>query len=892
MSASAKTSGPTPVMAQFLAAKQAHPDALLFFRMGDFYELFFEDAEKAARALDIALTKRGQHEGTDIPMCGVPAHSAEGYLAKLVRKGFRVAICEQLEDPAEARKRGSKSVVHRDVVRVITPGTLTEDSLLDPRASNRLAAIAFAAGGLEAALAWADVSTGEFAVMSAPAQRLVDEAAGLSIGEIVHVDSEYGRAEVMALAAMAGAASPRPARASDPAAAKRVLCNGFGVATLEGFGDFQRVELAALGLVYDYIATTQAGAAPRLSPPRRLETAGVMAIDATTRASLELERSQQGGRAGSLLDAIDRTITAPGGRLLASWLARPLLDLEAINHRLDAVAALVDDSNARGRLAAELTGTGDMDRAVSRLQLERGGPRDLASVLAGLKTGNHLAAMLPASNPRLLDQVAGALNLSQHPALIELALHLDALLKEDPPLLARDGGFIRPGFDAVLDDAIALRDDARRLIAALQATVSEQAGLPLKVRHNGVFGFFIEATPKQAETLLTPPLNQSFIHRQTLASGVRFTTPELIDLDARTARAGETALARELELFGQARVMIDSLAEPLRAYADGLALIDVLTGLATLAVETNAVRPVLDDSTTLSITAGRHPVVEAALRKSGGMFTANDCSLDGAGTQAARLTFVTGPNMAGKSTWLRQTALLAILAQMGAFVPAGAMHLGLVDRVFSRVGASDDLARGQSTFMVEMVETAAILNRAGPKSLVILDEIGRGTATYDGLAIAWAVAEHLHEVNGARALFATHYHELTALAETLSACSNVSLSAREWEGDLIFLREVKPGAADRSYGVQVAQLAGLPPAAVARARDVLHQLETGAGSRPGTLDDLPLFSNQPSPALAVSRTDPKLEALRAAIQHLDPDNLAPRDALDALYALKRQFGEG
>lgn len=892
MSASAKTSGPTPVMAQFLAAKQAHPDALLFFRMGDFYELFFEDAEKAARALDIALTKRGQHEGADIPMCGVPAHSAEGYLAKLVRKGFRVAICEQLEDPAEARKRGSKSVVHRDVVRVITPGTLTEDSLLDPRASNRLAAIAFAAGGLEAALAWADVSTGEFAVMSAPAQRLVDEAAGLSIGEIVHVDSEYGRAEVMALAALAGAASPRPARASDPAAAKRVLCNGFGVATLEGFGDFQRAELAALGLVYDYITTTQAGAAPRLSPPRRLETAGVMAIDATTRASLELERSQQGGRAGSLLDAIDRTVTAPGGRLLASWLARPLLDLDTINHRLDAVAALVDDSNARGRLAGELTGTGDMDRAISRLQLERGGPRDLASVLAGLKTGNHLAAMLPASSPRMLDQVADALNLSKHPALMELALHLDALLKVDPPLLARDGGFIRPGFDAVLDDAIALRDDARRLIAALQATVSEQAGLPLKVRHNGVFGFFIEATPKQAETLLKPPLNQSFIHRQTLASGVRFTTPELIDLDARTARAGETALARELELFGQARTMIDSLAEPLRAYADGLALIDVLTGLAMLAVETNAVRPVLDASTALSITAGRHPVVEAALRKSGGMFTANDCSLDGTGAQAARLTFVTGPNMAGKSTWLRQTALLAILAQMGAFVPAGAMHLGLVDRVFSRVGASDDLTRGQSTFMVEMVETAAILNRAGPKSLVILDEIGRGTATYDGLAIAWAVAEHLHEVNGARALFATHYHELTALAETLSACSNVSLSARDWEGDLIFLREVKPGAADRSYGVQVAQLAGLPPAAVARARDVLHQLETGAGSRPGTLDDLPLFSNQPPPVLAAPRVDPKLEALRAAILQLDPDNLAPRDALDALYALKRQFGEG
>jgi DNA mismatch repair protein MutS len=577
--------------------------------------------------------------------------------------------------------------------------------------------------------------------------------------------------------------------------------------------------------------------------------------------------------------------------MLAAWLARPLLDIDAINARLDGVAALLDDAPARNMIADRLAGTGDMERAVSRLQLDRGGPRDLLTIVACLKAGDTLVADLPSGRSALLDEASRHLGLSSSPALAELAIHLHAMLGTEAPILARDGGFVRAGFDATLDDAIALRDDARRLIAALQASVSEAAGLPLKVRHNGVFGFFIEATPKQAEALLAPPLNQRFIHRQTLASAVRFTTPELIDLDARTARAAETALARELELFAQACAMVADVADPLRSYAATLASVDVLTGLASHASQTGAVRPVVDDSTTLSITAGRHPVVEAALRKSGEAFTANDCLLDGDGSQGARLTFVTGPNMAGKSTWLRQCALLAILAQTGAFVPAAAMRLGLVDRVFSRVGASDDLARGQSTFMVEMVETAAILNRAGPRALVILDEIGRGTATYDGLAIAWAVAEHLHDVNRSRALFATHYHELTALAGTLNACSNVSLSAREWEGDLIFLREVQAGAADRSYGVQVAQLAGLPAAAVSRAREVLTRLETGDGARPGTLDDLPLFAAPTAPSHQSSRTDPRLQALAQAVRQLDPDSIAPRDALDALYALKREFGD-
>jgi DNA mismatch repair protein MutS len=889
--------GTSPVMSQYLGLKQEHPDALLFFRMGDFYELFFDDARKAAAALDIALTRRGQHAGEDIPMCGVPAHSAEGYLAKLVRKGFKVAICEQMEDPSEARKRGSKAVVHRDVIRIVTPGTLTEETLLDPRSANRLCALAYGAGGLEAALAWADISTGEFAVMAGSPQRLVDEAAGLSVSEVLLVDSALDRPASRAMAAICGAVSPRPALKAEPKAAERALKDTFAVATLEGFGAFERVELSALGLVLDYVRTTQAGSAPRLMPPRRLETPGVMAIDAVTRSSLEIERTQRGTREGSLLQAIDRTVTAPGGRLLAEWLARPLLDLAAITARHDGVQHMVDSRSEREAACALLAGVGDLARALSRLQLGRGGPRDLAAIQSALMRGADISLALSQARPSLLDAAAGAIDIARNPGLATLADRLGAMLGPDLPLLARDGGFIRSGADAALDEARMLRDDTRQMIAALTAEVQAASGQPVRIRHNGIFGYFIEATPKQAEVLLAPPLNETFIHRQTLAGAVRFTTARLIDLDARTARASETALAREQELYAALVGAVQAEEAGLRAAAEALATIDVLAALAEWAVEADCVRPLIDDSCALEADAARHPVVDGALRRSGGVFTANGITLDAEGRAGARLTLVTGPNMAGKSTFLRQTALLAILAQAGSFVPARSLRLGLVDRVFSRVGASDDLSRGQSTFMVEMVETAAILNRAGPRALVILDEIGRGTATYDGLAIAWAVAEHLHELNRSRALFATHYHELTVLAERLDACANVSLRAREWNDGLVFLHEVTSGPADRSYGVQVARLAGLPARAVERAREVLELLESGAGpARPGTLDDLPLFAHMITPPRTGSGGPAAPAApgpLDLALAELDPDSLSPREALDALYALKRlAAGEG
>lgn len=877
-------------MAQYLAAKEAHPDALLFFRMGDFYELFFDDAKSAAQALDIALTKRGQHLGEDIAMAGVPAHSAEAYLAKLVRKGFKVAICDQTEDPAEARKRGSKSVVRRDVVRIITPGTLTEETLLDPRAANRLAGLAFAAGGLEVALAWADVSTGEFGVMSAPPQRLIDEAAALSIGELIIVDSELDKPLGKAIAAVSGSVTPRPAGKADAKAAARTLATGFGVQSLDGFGDFKKAEISALGLVYDYVSLTQAGGAPKLAPPKRFETAGLMAIDATTRISLEIERSQRGTREGSLLGAIDMTRTAAGGRLLAERLARPLMDIPTINARLDSVAFMHGAPDLCETLRAYLSQAPDLSRALARLELDRGGPRDLRAVARALDIGNQMASCLPVDLPDELRAARQVLDLSAQPDLAKLAHTLINMIVPEPSLLTRDGGFVAPGFDATLDQLRMLSSDARLVISNLAADVSALANAPLKIRNNNVLGYFIEATPKQAEALMREPLNATFIHRQTNANAVRFTTTALIELDGQIARAGDRALARELELWAGALGDVTALSAALRGVGVALAQIDVSVGLACWAREVGATRPVIDDSFVFQAKEARHPVVEGALRKAGDVFTANDCTLNGAGDGVggigARLTLITGPNMAGKSTFLRQNALLAILAQSGSFVPAEHLRLGLVDAIFSRVGASDDLSKGRSTFMVEMVETATILNRATPRSFVILDEIGRGTSTYDGLAIAWAVAEHLHDGNQCRALFATHYHELTSLSERLAYCANASLRAKEWKGDLVFLHEVVPGAADRSYGVQVAKLAGLPQSAVARAKAVLSRLEKGqAGGRPPTLDDLPLFAlSTPLPT-----EPPPKSAIDQAIDDLDPDSLTPREALDLIYALKRML---
>jgi len=680
---------------------------------------------------------------------------------------------------------------------------------------------------------------------------------------------------------------------AEPSASEARVKRLYGVETLDGFGALSGAEVSALGLIAAHLEVTQAGRMPALSPPRRAGEADVMAIDPATRASLEIDRTTGGQRDGSLLGAIDRTITAPGSRLLAERLARPLLDPARITARLDAVQWFLERRRLREAVRDQLRQTGDLARALSRLALGRGGPRDLGTLRAGLKTGQALAALPadpagadmtgPGASPEAPEAVQSALaavNPDLSVALSTLLSTLEAGLGPDLPAQARDGGFVAAGVRPELDQARALRDDSRRVIAGLEARLAEMSGLPLKIRHNAVLGYFVETTAGKADPLFQAPLNATFIHRQTLANQVRFTTVELADLDARIAQAAQRALAIEVQTFEAWRDEAVALAQPLRAAAEGLAVLDVASALAEWAEDAGACRPVVDGSLRFEALAARHPVVEAAVRRAGDPFTPNDCQLDGSGETAARLSIVTGPNMAGKSTFLRQNALLAVLAQAGSYVPAKALTLGVVDRLFSRVGAGDDLSRGRSTFMAEMVETAAILTQATPRSLVILDEIGRGTATWDGLAIAWACAEALHDVNQSRALFATHYHELATLETRLAHVSNLSLKAREWNGDLVFLHECGPGPADRSYGVQVARLAGVPPAVVVRAREVLERLEAESHS-PARLEGLPLFELA---APAAPRWEPG--PAEAALKALDPDGMSPREALEALYRLK------
>ena len=875
----------TPMMEQYIEIKAANPDCLLFYRMGDFYELFFSDAEIASRALGIALTRRGKHLGEDIPMCGVPVHAADDYLQKLIRTGHRVAVCEQMEDPAEARRRGARAVVRRDVIRLVTPGTLTEDKLLDPAAPNYLMALARVKGeGM--ALAWIDISTGAFRVAETSAERLVSDVGRIDPSELIVAEPVWNDPQMRPLLTQIGAvARPEPAAFFDSAAAEGRIARFYGVGALDGFGAFRRAELAAIAAAIAYVEKTQKAARPPLQPPERQSASGLLFIDQATRANLEIVRTLSGSRDGSLLRAVDRTVTPPGARLMAERITAPLTDPVAINARLDSVGFLLEDREVRAALRSALKSAPDIGRALSRLALERGGPRDLAALRDGLASAEACARLLDAARPP--DELAAAVAaLRALPA--GLAGLLASTLAPELPLLRRDGGFVAEGRDPDLDRLRALRDDARRVIAAMQAELIEETGIrSLKIRHNNVLGYHVEVTANHQEALIaTPEARQRFIHRQTMANAMRFTTTGLSDLETRIANAAGEALAIELRIFDELVAAAVGEAAALRAGAAALAVIDVSAALAELAERDNHVRPRVDAGLDFRVEGGRHPVVEQALRRAGETpFVANDCDLSPGDGGPGAIWLLTGPNMGGKSTFLRQNALIAILAQAGAYVPARDAHIGIVDQLFSRVGASDDLARGRSTFMVEMVETAAILNQAGERALVILDEIGRGTATFDGLSIAWAAIEHLHEVNRCRAIFATHFHEMTALAETLSRLSNVTMKVREWDGDVVFLHEVGQGAADRSYGVQVARLAGLPAIVIERARAVLNRLESADAvvERGRIVDDLPLFTATVRKAPA---TPARPDDLRAALESLHPDEMTPREALDALYRLK------
>jgi DNA mismatch repair protein MutS len=880
----------TPMMEQYLEIKAANPGLLLFYRMGDFYELFFDDAETASRALGIMLTKRGKHLGQDIPMCGVPVEKADDYLHRLIALGHRVAVCEQMEDPAAARKRGNKSVVRRDVVRLVTPGTLTEDTLLDAKANNYLMAIARARASSSEdrfGLAWIDISTSEFIVTESGANELAATLARINPNEVIVTDALFSDPDLGPVLRELPSVTPLTRDVFDGATAERRLCDYFAVATMDGFGALSRLEATAAAAAVTYIDRTQVGKRPPLSPPSRESLGATMAIDPATRANLELTRTLAGERRGSLLDALDCTVTAAGSRLLARRLAAPLTETAAVARRLDAIATFVDDSAARDDLRNFLRGAPDMSRALARLSVGRGGPRDLAALRDGIVAADAVLTRLSQINELPLDILA-AMDALRRPSR-DLAQELSRALADELPLFKRDGGFVRQSYHPALDEARSLRDASRLVVAAMQARYADDTGVKaLKIRHNNVLGYFVEVTAQHGDKLMAPPLNATFIHRQTLAGQVRFTTAELGETEAKIANAGERALGLELEIFDRLCEQAIAASDDLRAAAHAFAVLDVATALAKLAIDENYVRPMVDDSLAFAIDGGRHPVVEQALKRNGEPFIANACDLSPApGQQSGQIWLLTGPNMAGKSTFLRQNALIALMAQTGSFVPAKSARIGVIDRLFSRVGAADDLARGRSTFMVEMVETAAILNQAGERALVILDEIGRGTATFDGLSIAWASIEHLHENNKCRALFATHYHELTALSAKLPRLFNATVRVKEWQGDVVFLHEVLPGSADRSYGIQVAKLAGLPAAVITRAKSVLAKLEAqDRGSTARVLvDDLPLFA-VPSRAAAEPQPPTEAELLMAALDEIHPDELSPREALDALYALK------
>ena len=856
----------TPMMAQYHRLKAEAGDALLFYRMGDFFELFFDDAKAAAGCLDIALTKRGADGGEPVPMCGVPVHAAESYLARLIRAGHRVAIAEQTESPAEARKaRGSKALVERAIIRLVTPGTLTEETLLDSGSANWLAAVARA--GEEWAIAAADISTGRFELVACGPDELQAELARLSPAETIAAE------QVPGVGITAGKGG------FDSIAGERALKDRFGVATLDGFGAPGRAELAAAGGLLTYLDATQKEAVAFLAAPKRIARASHMAIDAATRDSLEICRTQTGSLSGSLLGCIDRCVTAPGRRLLAADLSAPLTDPKAIEARLALVQWLHDEQIRRTRVRESLKAMPDIGRALGRLVAGRGSPRDLALLRDGLRASASLKAELE-QQPDRPDLLAALLpELGGHAALTD---RLASALVESPPLDTSKGGYIAEGYDAALDALRSASQDGRRAIAALEARYRDATGVAtLRIRHNAVLGYHIEVSAKHADRLMAP--DSGFTHRQTLAGVVRFNSPDLHAEASRVVEAGAHALAAEAAHFEELAALAVGAAPRIAATADAIARIDVAAGNATRAAEGGWCLPHLSEEPCLELEAARHPVVEEALRQDGERFVANDCSLG----PIDRLWLITGPNMGGKSTFLRQVAIAALLAQSGSYVPAARARIGIVDKLFSRVGAADNLARGRSTFMVEMVETAAILAQATPNSLVILDEIGRGTSTYDGLAIAWAVVEAMHDQVKARTLFATHYHELTRLADRLEALSLRHVRAREWKGDLVLLHEVGEGPADRSYGIAVAKLAGLPPLVLERAKAVLSKLEAGRDATGGIaagLNDLPLFAAQ---QLEAPANDPLTEAISA----LDPDSLTPREALEALYALKRLAAE-
>lgn len=881
--------GHTPMMSQYLAIKAQYPDCLLFYRMGDFYELFFDDAEKAAGILDITLTKRGKNQGKDIPMAGVPYHACDPYLAKLIRAGFKVAICEQTETPDQAKKRdGHKALVNRDVIRIVTQGTLTEDNLLDSKENNYLAAFCTLKG--DAGLAWLDLSTGQFQTQGCDENDAAAALQRIHPKEILVSEKTVQTPALFEMLALfKDSLSVQSDTFFDSINAEKRLCRVYKVSTLDAFGDFSRAEIAAAGALIDYVERTQKGSLPFLSPPVQVPDGVIMQIDQATQRNLELVRTQQGDRKGSLLSAIDETVTAGGARLLQARLTGPLTCLETLRKRQDEVTVFFENETLCKKTGALLRLIPDIIRAMTRLTVGRGGPRDLAMIRDGLAQSEAVLEILYQGGEKTYPLESLKNRLLMTPNVSSLLDRLKQALVAEPGAFARDGGFIQNGYSAGLDELRNSHQENRRRIAALQANYTKITGVDsLKITHNNVLGYYVEVPVRKGDVLMnySGAEGNPFVHRQTLATAVRFTTPDLASLERDLSGAAEKSLALEISFFNDFIADIKILAAEIQPVAEALAELDVASSLARLARERNYVRPDLVDTEALNIESARHPVVEQAQKALSAEFVPNDCCLN----EHDRLWLVTGPNMAGKSTFLRQNALIAIMAQMGSYVPAASAQIGLVDKIFSRVGSADDLARGQSTFMMEMVETAAILHKATKKSLVILDEIGRGTATFDGLSIAWATLEYLHDISGCRVLFATHYHELTSLKTRLPNMSCHTMDIKEWNDDIIFLHKIINGSADRSYGIHVAKLAGLPDAVINRARSILDILQSGeqAGNLGKLSEDLPLFQSMQSSG-GDDTTLPESQADNPAlhmIRELDPDTLSPREALEMIYKIK------
>jgi DNA mismatch repair protein MutS len=870
----------TPMMRQYLEVKSRYPDAILFFRLGDFYEMFAEDAVLAAEALQITLTSRAKGDGK-IPMCGVPYHAARGYVAKLLERGFKVAICDQVEPP------GKGGIVKREVTRVITPGTILDEQTLDPRESSFLGAVALDPGGDGGGLALLDATTGELRCGEVESDvRLGEELRKAGVRELLLPRAEAALPRAAAIARAVGA----PVAEVDDAAFQRAaekLSRHLGVAGLDGFGvgHLPRAIAAASGALH-YLSETQRTEPRHVDRIALLPTADVLLLDESTRANLEVERTLVGGkRKGSLLGLLDRTITGAGGRRLAEWLRYPLTDVAAIDARLDGVEALASGAVLRDRLVEALRPVADVERLLSRLALRQGNARDLRALAGTLSALPAAADLLEGAGAALLAGTGRALR-----GLEELAARLERAVADEPPAATGEGGMIRRGWSEELDQLVDLSENGKGVIASLEVRERQRTRISsLKVRYNRVFGYYIEVTKPNLH--LVP---EDYHRRQTTVGGERFVTPELKELEERVLGAEEKRVALEERIFEELRAGVVAEAGRLRAAAAAVATADAVLSLARVAAERGYRRPVLDLSESLEIVGGRHPVVEAMLPADSGGFVPNDVSTSSsADPEGAQLLVITGPNMAGKSTVMRQAALVVLMAQAGSFVPAESARVGVVDRVFTRVGASDDLARGRSTFMVEMTETASILHNATRRSLVILDEIGRGTSTFDGLSIAWAVAERLHDSTGCRTLFATHYHELQDLARERPRVRNLTVAVREVGDRVVFLRKLVAGGASRSYGIEVAKLAGLPAEVLVRAREILRNLEslevdeTGHAAlsrgvrrreRPAA-DQLGLFAPP----------DPRLERMRAELREISLDRLTPLEALNLLADMKRRL---